>query len=393
MVSTGRGTPPDYPKGGVENEAYLLVNSIAKHVRSVHYVENLRNWNLPNNVIVYNVPSSNGYSSTFIAELTTAPILALRVTEEAKKALIGDSIDIIHFHETRGNLPVHFLSGFSNLPKVLSIHGPIPWMVKYDSRIETFLRVNTYRIFDVSAFKRLDHLIAVSGWIKKSLIQIGIPDNKISVVYNPVDTDFFSPEKKLEKRNKEILNELELEPSSYLLTVGSLVSRKRHINLIRAFASYKGEKKLVIVGDGPEFVNICRWISKHNLKNRIILIRQVNACLLSYLYANAHAFVTCSMAEGLPVAIMEAMSSGLGIIFPDSPWIEELLGQDNGVLFSTSSDKSTTDALNLFDKLASKRFGLTNRNIAERLFSLQACTNKTLKIYEAIIDKKSQLLS
>ena len=99
------------------------------------------------------------------------------------------------------------------------------------------------------------------------------------------------------------------------------------------------------------------------------------------------------MAEGLPVAIMEAMSSGLGIIFPDSPWIEELLGQDNGVLFSTSSDKSTTDALNLFDKLASKRFGLTNRNIAERLFSLQACTNKTLKIYEAIIDKKSQLLS
>jgi glycosyltransferase involved in cell wall biosynthesis len=384
MVSTGRGAPPDNPKGGVENEAYLLVNSIAKHLRSVHYVESLGNASLPENVLVYNVASSQHYFPTFMTELLTAPILALRVADVAKQALIKCPIDVVHFHETRGNLPIHLLSGFKNLPKILSIHGPIPWTVKYDSKVETFVRVNTYRVFDIGAFKKVDHLIAISSWIKKNLIKLGMPDEKISVVYNPIDTAFFSPKRKLEKRSKDVLDKFCLEPSSYYLTVGSLVSRKRHLDLIRAFASYKGEKKLVIVGNGPEFSNVDRLISKYNLNNRIRVIRHVDASLLPYLYASAYVFVTCSMAEGLPVAVMEAMSSGLGIISPNAPWIEELVGQNNGVLFNPSCTEATTDAFNLFDEVSSKRFGSISRNIAERLFSSQACATKTLKIYESV---------
>jgi glycosyltransferase involved in cell wall biosynthesis len=241
----------------------------------------------------------------------------------------------------------------------------------------------------MNAFKRADHLIAVSHWIKRNLLKLGMPDKKVSVIYNPIDTSLFSPERKLEKRSKEFLDELDLEPSSYYFAVGSLVSRKRYIDLIRAFGSYNGEKKLVIVGDGPELSNVCRLIRKHDLSNRVRIFRRVSACSLPYLYASAYAFVTCSMAEGFPVAVMEAMSSGLGIISPDSPWIEELVGQSNGVLFPPLQVEATTNALSFFDdEGSSKRYGLASRYIAEKNFSVKTCATQTLRVYGTALDQR-----
>ncbi|HLN44288.1 MAG TPA: glycosyltransferase family 4 protein [Candidatus Sulfotelmatobacter sp.] len=389
MVSTGRGEPPDNPRGGVENEAYLLVNSLAKNVKSIHYVEKLSKTTLPENVFVHNPFSGQPcFGDTFLGGLLYSPILAFRVANMAKQILAKYSVQLIHFHETRGNLPVHFLFGSKDMPTVLSIHGPVPWTVKYDSKIETFVRIYSYRFFDVHAFKRVDHLIAVSHWLKRKLMTLGLPDNRISVIYNPIDTSVFSPERNSEKMSKSILDELDLDTASYFFTVGSLVSRKRHIDLIRAFASYKGDKKLVIVGNGPGFPNVNRLICRYGLNHRIKILRRVESPCLPYLYANAHAFVTCSLAEGLPVSIMEAMSSGLGIISPNTPWIEELVGPANGVLFSPFDDKAITDALTFFDDNSSKLLGMRSRRIAETSFSLQTCATSTSSVYESLLEQR-----
>ncbi len=390
MVSTGRGKPPDSPKGGVENEAYQLVASMAKYVKSIHYVESFGQVNLPENVFIYEVGFTQRDTPTFVEEVATSPFLAFMVANAARKALTSHRVDILHFHETRGNLPFQFLSGFSTLPKVLSIHGPVPWTVNYNSKIETLVRSGTYRIFDMCALRKANHLIAISHWIKRSLVNLGVPENKVSVIYNPVDTSLFSPQRKLEKRNIDVLHQLKLEPSSYYLAVGSLVSRKRYIDLIRAFALYKGEKKLVIVGDGPELYNLYRAIQKYDIGGRVKMIRHVNASFLPYLYASARAFVTCSIAEGLPVTIMEAMSSGLGIISPERLWIGELVDRKNGVLFpSVCAPEAATDAINsLDDEVTSERLGLASRHIAEKIFSQNSCATQTLKVYESVIDKK-----
>ncbi len=390
MVSTGRGKPPDSPKGGVENEAYQLVVSMARYVKSVHYIESFGQARLPENIFMYEVGFSQSGLPTFAREVGTSPFLAFKVANAARKALTNHSIDILHFHETRGNLPFQFLSGFGKLPTVLSIHGPVPWTVNYDSKIETFVRTSTYRIFDIRAFKRANHLIAISRWIKNSLVNLGVPENKVSVIYNPIDTSLFSPQRKLEKENIFFLNKLELEPSSYYLAVGSLVSRKRYIDLIRAFALYKGEKKLVIVGDGPEIDKLNRAIQKYHIGGRVKIIQHVGASFLPYLYASAHAFITCSIAEGLPVTIMEAMSSGLGIISPERIWIRELVDRNNGRLFpSIYAPEAAANAINsLDDDTTSERLGLASRHIAEKIFSQNSCAIQTLKVYESIIDKK-----
>jgi len=390
LVSTGRGEPPNRPEGGVENETFKLANSLANHVSSVHYVENLGAAELPETVYIHRVkPVLRARRKTFMAEVATSPILAYRVASAARQTLTENSIHLIHFHETRGNLPILFLSGLRKIPMVLTVHGPVPWTVQYKSRMEALARNATYRLFDRRAFGRVNYLIAISHWIKKNLLMLGVPDEKVSVVYNPVDTSVFSAELNQEE-NSRILNRFELEPSSYYITVGSLVSRKRHIDLIRAFNLYKGEKKLVIVGDGPEFGKIRRLICRLNLSNRTKLFRYVSPGLLPHLYAGAQAFVTFSLAEGLPAAVSEAMSSGLGIIAPDTPWIRELVGSDNGFLFAPSQTIATTDAFDFFDdNYSAKQYGLCSRRIAEENFSLLACTAKTLDIYRSILDSQT----
>ena len=268
---------------------------------------------------------------------------------------------------------------------VLSVHGPVPWTAKYKSGMETFVRNSTYRLFDKRAFERVDHLIAVSRWIKINLLKLGLPEDRVSVVYNPVDTSLFSPEKKT-KGNKKILINLDLEQSSYYISVGSLVPRKRLVDLISAFSSYEGDKKLVIVGDGPELGRIRQLISKYDLGDRIKLFRHVDSKSLPYLFAGAQAFVTCSSAEGFPVAVAEAMSSGLGIISPNTPWMRELADLDNGFLFEPTNIKTIIDAFDFFDKDDSaRRCGLRSRKIAEEKFNVSTFTTKILRIYRSVL--------
>ena len=385
MVSTGRGEPPDNPRGGVESETYLLVRNIANCVRSVHYVENLGDAVFPENVFPHRVaPFSNGRMA-FLTEVVASPIIASRVARSAKRALNQSKIHLIHLNETRGNLPVLFLSGYRKIPKVLSIHGPVPWTAHYGSKVESLIRAGTYNVFDRRAFNQVDHLIAVSHWLKMNLLMLGLPDYKVSVVYNPVDTSLFSPDKDQEKSRK-ILNDFALEPQSYYLAVGSLVRRKRYLDLIRSFNLYKGKKKLVIVGDGPEFGNMHRLIGSLHLNGKIKIFRHVSSKSLPYLYSGAQAFVTSSSAEGLPVAVMEAMACGLGIIAPAVSWIHELVSSDNGVFFSPLNIEILSNAFSFFDDPGvAKKCGFNSRKIALNKFSLKVSTRRILEIYQSAV--------
>jgi glycosyltransferase involved in cell wall biosynthesis len=101
-----------------------------------------------------------------------------------------------------------------------------------------------------------------------------------------------------------------LTPGKYIVLVSRLVPEKRHMDLIEAFRRAGLENwKLAIVGasDHPDAYT------------RQVLETAEKTPGLRELYAHAGLFVLPSSHEGLPIALLEALSYGLPIVASDIP--------------------------------------------------------------------------
>ena len=96
---------------------------------------------------------------------------------------------------------------------------------------------------------------------------------------------------------------------------------KRQVDLIRAFErSNLVGWKLVLVGEICEEENYSREIISYSKKNKTIVLTNFQSGLsLQELYSNAGLFVLPSSHEGLPIALLEALSYGIKAIASDIP--------------------------------------------------------------------------
>jgi glycosyltransferase involved in cell wall biosynthesis len=109
-------------------------------------------------------------------------------------------------------------------------------------------------------------------------------------------------------QNNKILKELDLEAKDYIVTVSRLVRHKGIHTLIKAYNQTTQTKKLVIVGDGAntdDYVKEVKSLAGNN-KNIIFAGRQSGDNLYA-LFENAYLFAQPSEAEGLSIALLEAM--------------------------------------------------------------------------------------
>lgn len=127
------------------------------------------------------------------------------------------------------------------------------------------------------------------------------------------------------------LNKYFLEPRRYILMVCRYVPEKRHFDLIEGFekAGLK-DWKLVIVGRIDLNESYCKSVLSRSSNNPSILtVGFQSGILLSELYAHAGLFVLPSSHEGLPIALLEALSYGLPVLVSDIPAHKEIGLQGN----------------------------------------------------------------
>lgn len=117
----------------------------------------------------------------------------------------------------------------------------------------------------------------------------------------------------------DVHRELDLQPKKYVLHVGRSIPDKRQDDLIRAFrrAELPGWK-LVLVGDlsgDDEYSTRVRTLAADD--PRVVLAGYRDGSALSSLLSNAGCFVLPSSYEGLPVALLEALSAGIPVLASD----------------------------------------------------------------------------
>ncbi len=176
-----------------------------------------------------------------------------------------------------------------------------------------------------------------------------------------------------EEANDDLLADFGLEKGKYIAMVSRLVRHKGAHYLIDAYQqlhamSATHGKKLVIVGDTAftdDYVAECKKLAGDHPD--IVFTGYQNGERLHQLFANAYAIVHPSESEGLPIAVLEAMSYGKAVLASDIPEIMEVTRQ-HGLAFTSGSVKDL--ARKLRHLLANPEFA-AEKGAAAREFVLR----------------------
>lgn len=192
--------------------------------------------------------------------------------------------------------------------------------------------------------------------------------------------------------SKTALRRFDLEAGRYVLMVSRIVPEKRHIDLIQAFSlAMLPGWKLAIVGAADHPDNHFALVQQ-TVKGTpgVVLTGFQTGLALSELYAHAGVFVLPSAHEGLPLALLEALSYGLPVLASDIPANLEL-GLSNHNYFRLGDVASLAEKLrNLANSPRSQaERDRTSRWVVQR-YNWQEIAKQTLEIYQLAIISKSR---
>jgi glycosyltransferase involved in cell wall biosynthesis len=211
--------------------------------------------------------------------------------------------------------------------------------------------VNLYRTFPLirkllqHVLRNADAVIAVSRALKVSMVELGLPGEKISDIPNGVDAEKFYPMSKDEARRQ-----LDLQCSRIILSVGNLTVNKGFDLLIRALpmvAAKLDEKdvELAIVGDGPLRKELQTLISTLKLDRRIRLVGAVPHGKLHLWYSAADVFCLASEREGWPNVILESLACGTPVVATAVGGIPEILSSETLGVLAERDEKKIAGAI------------------------------------------------
>jgi UDP-glucose:(heptosyl)LPS alpha-1,3-glucosyltransferase len=141
--------------------------------------------------------------------------------------------------------------------------------------------------------------------------RFGLPDERLSVIYNAVDSEVFSPQ--LKEHRAAVRTKLGVpEHATVFLLVGSGYARKGVAHAIAALARLPGDTYLFVVGRDKARGRYKRLAQELGVANRVALLGPQEDP--RPFYGAADAFVLPTLYDPCPNAALEAMACGLPVV-------------------------------------------------------------------------------
>jgi glycosyltransferase involved in cell wall biosynthesis len=279
----------------------------------------------------------------------------------AEALILGDWLRL----NGHSHLHVHFGGPVATVGMLTSIAWDIPYSITIHGP-EEFYSVDKSCLRQ--KVKNARFVICISDHCRSQLMRLSEPAQwkKFHVVRLGVDPKLFAP-------RREFKSDGVLE----IISVGRLVPDKGQLILLQAFTELlsRGHKlRLRLIGDGVDRTRLQSLIQKFNLANFVILEGALNHESTRRLLARADIFVLASFAEGLPVALMEAMAMELPCVSTFIAGIPELIRSEvDGLLVPASSHEALADALDqlIADEDFRRTLATSGRRRVLRLYDLE----------------------
>jgi glycosyltransferase involved in cell wall biosynthesis len=235
-------------------------------------------------------------------------------------------------HLTSQTLGILLLSQRLPRPVVVTVHDILPYLLRDDPALSVY-RHRVDRLTDdlaMRGLRRADRLIADSHYTKLTVVEtLGVPPERIDVVYLGVDTERFRPQAVPETfRRRYDLPEGE----THVLAVGSEDPRKDLPTLLRALALLRRDgvdAKLLKVGK-PAFAEQrernLRLCDDLGIANAVRWFDGVPEDDLPLFYNAANVFAFPSRYEGFGFPVLEAMACGTPVVAVRASSVPELGG-------------------------------------------------------------------
>ena len=194
--------------------------------------------------------------------------------------------------------------------------------------------------------RRVDAISVVHAGIREFIVSnLGLPANQVVVIPNGVDTDRFQPRI---TESEEAAGSRSVNRQKVIIgCVGRLHSDKDHMNLLKAVRELVHQEvpgfSLFLVGDGAERRALETFVEEYDLAAHVSFLGERTD--VADLYHTFDIFVLPSKTEGLPIALLEAMSSGLACVATSVGGVPEALKSDAGVVVRPGDWKALADAL------------------------------------------------
>lgn len=157
--------------------------------------------------------------------------------------------------------------------------------------------------------RRAAHMMTVAGALKQYLLDMGVADERVTVLRNGVDLEFFRP-----AGDREALRAaLGYGQRPVLLSVGHLIERKGHHLVIDAMRELP-DMDLVIAGDGADARTLHQQVDDAALQDRVRFAGRLTQERLREHYQAADALVLASSREGWANVLLESMACGTPVV-------------------------------------------------------------------------------
>jgi glycosyltransferase involved in cell wall biosynthesis len=206
-----------------------------------------------------------------------------------------------------------------------------------------------YKTTIESTCKKADRLIAISDFMRRTFMErMGIPEEKIRVVYLGVDLDMYYQIKE-EERLSTVREKYKL-PSRFMLFVGALLANKNLERVIRAFHTLKQDSSFedlgFVVAGGQAWNSspIYGLVQELGLEDQIIFTGFIPQEDKLALYNMAEVYAFPSLVEGFGLPVLEAMACGTAVVTSNVTAMPEVAG-DAAVLINPLEQEELTEAL------------------------------------------------
>jgi|TARA_R110002153_G_scaffold183099_1_gene336316 glycosyltransferase involved in cell wall biosynthesis len=272
-----------------------------------------------------------------------------------------------------GHAPSDILCNLGK-PLVVTLHGIGPMMfpehysVGFRHRLKVLKDNRNKKLAWKGAEGKFSHIVTVSEFSKRVINQyLNIDNDKISVIYNGVDTSVF---------NHSIIID---KPNPYFLHVSNDESRKNVDRIIKAYSKIKNEKKWPL---------ILKLSSKRttDVDKVEIINKRLDESELSNLYKGAGVFLFPSIYEGFGIPIIEAMASYCPVITSAETACEEV-AEGHGILVDPNSVNSLKQAMIDIMETAPKAESLVLAERHAKSYKWEKASRSYYSIFREVLDK------